>query len=80
MRKVEGSNKVLDIKYSKQLGFENFPLVDEQLPAYMGTLSYVNYSRVHKSSDSLFSKILAKPSIVQKKMIPHIKGLDFSQR
>ena len=42
MRKVEGSNKVLDIKYSKQLGFENFPLVDEQLPAYMGTLSYVN--------------------------------------
>ena len=39
-----------------------------------------NYSRVHKSSDSFFSKILEKPSIVQKKMIPHIKGLDFSQR
>ena len=38
------------------------------------------YSRVHKSSDSLFSKILGKPSIVQKKMIPHIKELDFSQR
>ena len=38
------------------------------------------YSRVHKSSDSFFSKILEKPSIVQKKMIPHIKGLDFSQR
>ena len=38
------------------------------------------YSRVHKSSDSFFSKILEKLSIVQKKMIPHIKGLDFSQR
>ena len=38
------------------------------------------YSRVHISSDSLFSKILKKQSIVQKKMIPHIKGLDFSQR
>ena len=40
----------------------------------------MSYSRVHKSSDSFFSKILEKPSIVQKKMIPHIKGLDFSQR
>ena len=38
------------------------------------------YSRVHKSSDSFFSKILEKPSIVQKKMILHIKGLDFSKR
>ena len=32
------------------------------------------YSRVHKSSDSFFSKILEKPSIVQKKIIPHING------
>ena len=40
----------------------------------------MTYSRVHKSSDSFFSKILEKPSIVQKKMILHIKGLDFSQR
>ena len=38
------------------------------------------YSRVHKSWNSFFSKILEKPSIVQKKMLPHIKGLDFSQR
>ena len=36
------------------------------------------YSRVHKRWQSFFSKILKKPSIVQKKMIPHIKGLDFS--
>ena len=43
-------------------------------------LTLTTYSRVHKSSDSFFSKILEKPSIVQKKMIPHIKGLDFSQR
>ena len=38
------------------------------------------YSRVHKSSDSFFSKILEKPSILQKKMIPHINGLHFSMR
>ena len=29
---------------------------------------------------AFISKILEKPSIVQEKMIPHIKGLDFSQR
>ena len=40
----------------------------------------MRYSRVHKSSDSFFSKILEKPSMVQKKMIPHIKELDFSLR
>ena len=32
------------------------------------------YSRVHISSDEVFSKILRKPSIVQKKMIPHMKA------
>ena len=31
------------------------------------------YSRVHISSNEVFSKILKKPSIVQKKMIPHMK-------
>ena len=36
------------------------------------------YGRVLKSSDSFFSKILEKASIVQKKMIPHINGLGFS--
>ena len=36
------------------------------------------YSRVHKSPPPFFSKILEKPSIVQKKMIPHINGLGFS--
>ena len=30
---------------------------------------------MHISSDSLFSKILKKPSIVQKRMIPHMKGM-----
>ena len=34
-----------------------------------------NYSRVHKRWQSFFSKILEKPSIVQKKMLPHIKGI-----
>ena len=37
-----------------------------------------HYSRAHKSSDSFFSKILEKPSIMQKKMILHMKGLRFS--
>ena len=37
-----------------------------------------SYSRVHKSPPPFFSKILEKPSIVQKKMIPHINGLGFS--
>ena len=32
------------------------------------------YSRVHISLDEVFSKILKKPSIVQKKMIPHMKA------
>ena len=32
------------------------------------------YSRVHISSDEVFSEILKKPSIVQKKMIPHMKA------
>ena len=35
---------------------------------------WYNYSRVHISSDEVFSKILKKPSIVQKKMMPHIKA------
>ena len=35
------------------------------LPLISTLLLY--YSRVHKSSDNLFSKILEKPSIVQKK-------------
>ena len=34
----------------------------------------ISYSRVHISSDEVFSKILKKPSIVQKKTIPHMKG------
>jgi len=32
---------------------------------------------VQKSLDSFFSKILEKPSIVQKKMMPYINGLLF---
>ena len=33
------------------------------------------YSRVHISSDSLFSKILKKQSILQRYVIPHVNGL-----
>jgi hypothetical protein len=32
------------------------------------------YNPVHISLDEVFSKILKKPSIVQKKMIPHMKA------
>ena len=34
----------------------------------------LRYSGVHISSDEVFCKILKKPSIVQKKMIPHMKA------
>ena len=37
-------------------------------------LLFLEYSRVHISSDEVFSKIPTKPSIVQKKMIPHMKA------
>ena len=36
------------------------------------------YSGVHKSPPPFFSKILEKPSIVQKKTILHINGLGFA--
>ena len=36
------------------------------------------YSRVQKNWNEVFFKILEEPSIVQKKMIPHINGLGFS--
>ena len=38
------------------------------------TYNLWNYRRVHISSDEVFSKILKKPSIVQKKIIPHMKA------
>ena len=41
--------------------------------SHFGNWVYM-YSRVHKSSDSFFSKILEKPSIVQKKIIPQVKA------
>ena len=40
-------------------------------------LSVLRYSREHISSDEVFSKILKKPCIVQKKMIAHMKALVF---
>ena len=33
------------------------------------------YSRLHIRSDEIFFKIMKKPSIVQKEMIPHMNGL-----
>jgi hypothetical protein len=42
---------------------------------WLGVFIYLpSYSRVHISSDEVFSKILKKPSIVHKKMIPHMKA------
>ena len=35
----------------------------------------VTYRRVHIGSDETFSKILKKPSILQKQMLPHMNGL-----
>ena len=45
------------------------------LEFYTSLLNKHIYSRVHISSDEVFSKILKKPSILQKWMIPHINGL-----
>ena len=42
--------------------------------SHLPNLSIFIYSRVHISSDEVFSKILRKPSIVQKKIIPHMKA------
>ena len=39
--------------------------------------SYFHYSRVHKSWNSFFSKILEKPSIVQKKNVTSYKRAGF---
>ena len=63
--------QVRSMKFWLQLGFAK--------PVKMAGSDFT-YSRVHKRWQSFFSKILEKPSIVQKKMLPHIKGLDFSQR
>ena len=41
---------------------------------YPNFFDATKYSRVHISSDEVFSKILKKPSILQKKMIPHMKA------
>ena len=38
------------------------------------------YSRVHISLNEVFSKILKIPSIVQKKMIPHMKAFGLSNK
>ena len=57
-------------------------LVADQFPIDLMTIAQCTYiySRVQKNWNEVFFKILEEPSIVQKKMIPHIKGLDFSQR
>ena len=58
----------------------NFHLIHKKIfPACYSVINFWKYySRVHKSSDSFFSKILEKPSILQKKMIPHRNELHFS--
>ena len=63
----------IPLKGPNQFNF-NWPLNEILLSLAM------SYSRVHKSSDSFFSKILEKPSIVKQKMIPHRNGLHFSMR
>ena len=61
--------------------FVNLPFICNTNPLITYLYSWMNkYSRVQKNWNEVFFKILEEPSIVQKKMIPHIKGLDFSQR
>ena len=56
---------------------EDGHLIDGKRQSY---ISQVLYSRVQKNWNEVFFKILEEPSTVQKKMTPHIKGLDFSQK
>ena len=60
--------------WKKEINCQEWIIFDRIYP-----IPYTNYtySRVHISSDSLFSKIPKKPSILQKKMIPHIKAKGF---
>ena len=48
------------------------------LPSSYAEAPIQMYSRVQKNWNEVFFKILEEPSIVQKKMIPHINGLGFS--
>jgi hypothetical protein len=50
------------------------PLLKESVFSSLLIPLWSSYSRVHISSDEVFSKILKKPSIVQKKMIPHMNA------
>ena len=68
-------NSLIDILTHRASGME-----PSYVPCTYVPLLFITYSRVHKSSDSFFSKILKKPSIVQKKMIPHRNGLHFSMK
>jgi hypothetical protein len=59
------------VRYSTSARFEKNPKI------FTLVRSFLKYSRVHISSDEVFSKILKKPSTVQKKIIPHVKALFF---
>ena len=85
-KKCLGLNVQIGTLYDDQINFECLDVFKTR-KNYLQRISEgrrlripVMYSRVQKSWNEVFFKILKKPSIVQKKMIPHIKGLDFSQR
>jgi hypothetical protein len=60
---------------TKTIGFKiEFKISEMTQNFYYRRTHVLAYSHVHISSDEVFSKILKKPSIVQKKMIPHMKG------
>ena len=77
--KVEWLSKSCHLQSKKHHGIKKASKTNLLIHSFFFPRPY-KYSRVHKSPPPFFSKILEKPSIVQKKMIPHIKGLDFSQR
>ena len=56
--------------------FSNSPEAEASTSHKLNELEFGTciYSCVHISLDEVFSKMLKKPSIVQKKMIPHMKA------
>ena len=56
-----------DIEFRNLLKFDRiFLTVDDFVFTFIFSVFYWIYSRVHISSDEIFSKILKKPSIVKK--------------
>ena len=74
--KVEWLSKSCHLQSKKHHGIKKASKTNLLIHSFFFPRPY-KYSGVHKSPPPFFSKILEKPSIVQKKMMPYINGLLF---